>query len=82
MLRNVDDANINTSKHFTSSNNSTSDLSVLGLLYAPTDSRKRKTLEERIIDNLGTLTSSGLNKQFPLISLIYLGYFCLSTFLL
>ena len=40
------------------------DMLVLGLLFAPTDSAKRKSLEKRIIFKLETLHPSGLNKQF------------------
>ena len=52
------------SKHYNSTNNSTVDMSILGLLYAPQDSNKRKTLEKRLIFNLKTLYPNGLNKQF------------------
>ena len=45
-------------------NHSTDDMSILGLLYAPVDTTKRKTLEKRLIFNLKTLYPSGLNKQF------------------
>ena len=43
---------------------STDDMTILGLLFAPTDITKRKTLEKRIIFKLGTLFPAGLNKQF------------------
>ena len=45
---------------------------LLGLLYAPTDSCKRQTLEKRIIEKLGTLTPSDHNEQFALIYFNYL----------
>ena len=58
------DPDSNISKHFNSTNHSTDDMSILGLLYAPVDTTKRKTLEKRLIFNLKTLYPSGLNKQF------------------
>ena len=59
--------NISTTNQFNSSNHSISDMTVLGLLYAPTDSSKIKTLRKRTIDNIRTLKFSGLNKQFYLL---------------
>ena len=41
---------------------------VQGLLFAENNSRKRKTLEKRIIFKLGTLIPQGLNKRFSFIS--------------
>ena len=58
------DPDSNISRHFNSPNHSTDDMMILGLLFAPTDSTKRKTLEKRIIFKLGTLFPAGLNKQF------------------
>ena len=58
------DPDSNISKHFNLPNHSTDDMIILGLLFAPTDSTKRKTLEKRIIFKLGTLFPAGLNKQF------------------
>ena len=58
------DPDSNISRHFNSANHSTADMSILGLLYAPQDSTKRKTLEKRLIFSLKTLYPNGLNKQF------------------
>ena len=58
------DPDSNISKHFNLPNHSIEDMSILGLLFAPTDSTKRKTLEKRIIFRLATLHPAGLNKQF------------------
>ena len=58
------DPDSNISHHFNLPNHSTDDMSILGLLYASTESTKRKTLEKRIIFALGTLYPSGLNKHF------------------
>ena len=58
------DPDSNISRHFNSSNHSTDDMTILGLLFAPTNTTKRKTLEKRIIFKLGTLFPAGLNKQF------------------
>ena len=52
----------NISKHFDSSNHSADDMSILGLLHAPQDTTKRKTLENHLISNLKTLSPCGLNK--------------------
>ena len=57
------DPDSNISKHFNLPNHSIEDMSILGLLFAPTDSTKRKTLEMRIIFRLATLHPAGLNKQ-------------------
>ena len=48
------DPDSNISHHFNLPNHSTDDMSILGLLYASTESTKRKTLEKRIIFALGT----------------------------
>ena len=58
------DPDSNISEYFNLPNHSTEDMSILGLLFAPTDSTKRKTLEKRIIFKLATLHPAGLNKQF------------------
>ncbi len=58
------DADINISKHFNSENHTDEDISILGMLYAPQDSSKRKTLEKRLIHSLKHLFPSGLNKPF------------------
>ena len=58
------DPDSNISHHFNLPNHSTDDMSILGRLYASTESTKRKTLEKRIIFALGTLYPSGLNKHF------------------
>ena len=64
----VEHSDTNVSRHFNSEGHSTRDMVVLGLLFAEKDSRKRKTLEKRIIFKLGTLLPQGLNKRFSFIS--------------
>ena len=59
-----DQSDINVSQHFNSTGHSIQDMSILGLLDAPIDSRRRKTLEKRIIFKLDTRVPKGLNKQF------------------
>ena len=59
-----DQSDINVSQHFNSTGHSVKDMSILGLLDAPKDSRRRKTLEKRIIFKLDTRVPKGLNKQF------------------
>ena len=76
----VHDADINISKLFSSSNHSIFDMSVLGLLYAPKSSRKRKTLEKESWTNSELLGPPVLINIFYF--LIYLYYYFLSTFLL
>ncbi len=62
--RKKDQGDINVSQHFNSAGHSIHDMNILGLLDAPIDSRKRKTLEKRIIFKLDTRVPKGLNKQF------------------
>ena len=50
------DSDSNISRHFNAPDHSTDDMLILGLLFAPTDSNKRKTLEKRIIFRLGAST--------------------------
>ena len=57
------DPDSNISKHFNLANHTEDDMLVLGLLFAQTDSAKRKSLEKRIIFKLGTLYPTRLNKQ-------------------
>ena len=64
----VEHSYTNVSRHFNSEGHSTGDMVVQGLLLAKKDSRKRKTLEKRIIFELGTLITQGLNKRFSFIS--------------
>ena len=59
-----DDDDINVAIHFNLPNQSIDDMGISALLYAPTEKLPRKTLEEKIIFELGTITPSGLNKQF------------------
>ena len=59
-----DQSDINVSLHFNSTGHSIQDMSILGLLDAPIDSRRRKTLEKRIIFKLDTRVPRGLNKRF------------------
>ena len=64
----IEHSDTNVSRHFNSEGHSTEDMVVQGLLFAEKDSRKRKTLEKRIIFKLGTLIPQGLNKRFSFIS--------------
>ena len=64
----IEHSDTNVSRHFNSEGHSTEDMVVPGLLFAEKDSRKRKTLEKRIIFKLGTLIPQGLNKRFSFIS--------------
>ena len=59
-----DDDDINVAIHFNLPNHSVDDMGISALLYAPTKKLPRKTLEKKIIFELGTITPSGLNKQF------------------
>ena len=59
-----DDDDINVAIHFNLPNHSIDDMGISALLYAPTKKLPRKTLEKKIIFELGTITPSGLNKQF------------------
>ena len=59
-----DDDNINVAIHFNLPNHSIDDMGISALLYAPNEKLSRKTLEKKIIFELGTITPSGLNKQF------------------
>ena len=59
-----DDDDINVAIHFNLPNHSIDNMGISALLYAPTEKLLRKTLEKKIIFELGTITSSGLNKQF------------------
>ena len=59
-----DDDDINIVIHFNLPNHSIDDMGISALLYAPTEKLPRKTLEKKIIFELGTITPSGLNKQF------------------
>ena len=58
----VDD--INVAIHFNLPNHSIVGMGISALLYAPTEKLPRKTLKKKIIFELGTITPSGLNKQF------------------
>ena len=57
-----DQSDINVSQHFNSTGHSILDMSILGLLDAPIDSRRRK---KRIIFKLDTRVPKGLNNNFP-----------------
>ena len=59
-----DDDDINVAIHFTLPNHSIDHMGISALLYAPTEKLPRKTLEKTLIYELGTITPSGLNKQF------------------
>ena len=59
-----DEDDINVAIHFNLPNHSVNDMGISALLYAPTEKLPRKTLEKKIILELGTITLSGLNKQF------------------
>ena len=59
-----DDDDINIALHFNLPNHSIDDMGISALLYAPTEKLPRKTLEKKISFELGTITPSGLNKQF------------------
>ena len=59
-----DDDDINVAIHFNLPNHSIDDMEISALLYAPTEKLPRKTLEKKNIFELGTVTPSGLNKQF------------------
>ena len=59
-----DDNDINVAIHFNLPNHSIDDMGISALLYAPTEKLPSKTLEKKIIFELGTITPSGLNKQF------------------
>ena len=58
------DDDINVAIHFNPPNHSIDDMEISALLYAPTEKLPRKTLEKKIIFELGTITPSRLNKQF------------------
>ena len=58
------DDDINVAIHFNLPNHSIDDMIISALLYAPAKKLPRKTLEKKIIFKLGTITPSGLNKQF------------------
>ena len=62
--RKKDQGDINVSQHFNSTGHCVQDMTILGLLDAPIDSQKRKTLEKRIIFKLDTRVPKGLDKQF------------------
>ena len=79
-----DDDDINVAIHFSLPNHSIDDMGISALLYAPTEKLPRKTLEKKIIFELGTITPSGLNKQFSFLVYsmkILWDYFCLITHL-
>ena len=59
-----DDDDINVAIHFNLPNHSIDDIGISALLYTPTKKLHRKTFEKKIIFELGTITPSGLNKQF------------------
>ena len=59
-----DDDDINIPIHFNLPNHSIKDMEISALLYAPTIKLQRKTLEKKIMFELGTITPHGLNKQF------------------
>ena len=59
-----DDDDINVAIHFKLPNHSIDDMGISALLFAPTEKLPRKTLEKKIIFELGTITPTGLNKQF------------------
>ena len=59
-----DDDDINVAIHFNLPNHSIDDMRISALLYAPTEKLPRITLEKNIIFELGTVTPSGVNKQF------------------
>ena len=59
-----DDDDINVVIHFNLPSHSIDDMGISALLYPPTEKLPRKTLEKKIIFELGTITPSGLNKQF------------------
>ena len=59
-----DDDDINVAIHFNLPNHSIDDMGISVLLYAPTEKLPRKTLEKKIIFELGTITPSEINKKF------------------
>ena len=59
-----DNDDINIAIHFNLPNHSIDDMVISALLYAPTEKLPRKTLEKKIIFELGTIIPSGLNEQF------------------
>tara|TARA_B100001146_G_C16115238_1_gene405491 strand:- start:583 stop:870 length:288 start_codon:yes stop_codon:yes gene_type:complete len=59
-----DDADIKVAAHFNTPGHSIDDMNISGLLFAPSDYQKRRTLEKRIIFKLGTVAPNGLNKHF------------------
>ena len=59
--RKKDQGDINVSQHFKSTEHSVQDMTIHGLLDAPIDSQKRKTLEKRIIFKLVTGLGLGSN---------------------
>ena len=59
-----DDDDMNVAIHFNLPNHSIDDMEISALLNAPTEKLPRKTLEKKIIFELGTITPSGLNKRF------------------
>ena len=55
-----DDDDINIAIHFNLPNHSIDGMGISALLYTPTEKLPRKTLEKKIIFELGTITPSGL----------------------